>query len=333
MVKFSVRLLGTLGNVEVLQNLAISAEKNGFDACWFAHDPFQPNSWISTVAVASVTKKMSIGLNIKPYTLDPSEIATLAAQLDYFSNGRVILDLGSHTDTMFNDWLGLDQKLVDLTRESVELVRGLLEGKIMEHKGKYYRWSQEAYLRFEPLRKKIPIYIPGLGKEMFELSGEIGDGSLPMATPPESFDYPMKHIREGLRMAGRDDSDYDYVGLIWIYHSPEGEVDKMSLKRLISYFLPFLEDEMVSMVGVTRDEVNRVTDLLKRRDYEGAAEAVSDKTLDLVVYGTTEDCIKRIEVLVKKGATNISIGAPFGKNPDKSIELIGKEIISYFKDQ
>ncbi len=333
MVKFSVRLLGTLGNAEVLQKLAVTAEKNGFDACWFAHDPFQPNSWISTVAVASATRNMSIGLNVKPYTIDPSEIATLAAQLDDFSNGRVVLDLGSHTDTMFNEWLGLSQKLSDLTRESVGLVRGLLEGRVMEHAGRYFKWSKEAYLRFKPLRKNIPIYIPGLGKEMFELSGEIGDGSLPMATPPESFDYPMKHIKEGLKKAGRDVSDYDFVGLIWIYHSPDGEMDSMALRRLISYFLPYLEEEMVSMVGVTRDEVRQIDDLLKKRDYDGAADAVPEKALDLVVHGTTEECIRRIEVLISKGATNISIGAPFGRDPDKSIESIGREIISYFKNQ
>ena len=81
MVKFGIRLLGTLGNVSHLQKLASMAEKSGFDACWFAHDPFQPNSWVSSVAVASVTKKISIGFNIKPYTIDPSEIATFAALL------------------------------------------------------------------------------------------------------------------------------------------------------------------------------------------------------------------------------------------------------------
>ncbi|AKA47831.1 hypothetical protein IX51_00620 [uncultured archaeon] len=333
MVKFGIRLLGTLGNVEMLQKLGSSAEKNGFDACWFAHDPFQPNSWVSSVAVASVTNKISIGFNIKPYTIDPSEIATFATQLDDFSRGRAVVALGSHTETMFNDWIGLHQNLLDLTRESVELVRGLLDGKIMEYNGKVFHWSNEAYMRFKPLRRKIPIYVPGIGKEMFELSGEIGDGSLPMATPPESFDYPMKYIKEGMKRAGRENDDFDYVGLIWIYHSPEGNVDKMSLKRIIAYFIPYLEEEMVSMVGVTRDEVRAIAEFLGKRDYEGAAKAVPDKMLDLAVYGTTEDCIKRIEVLLKKGATSISIGGPFGENPVESIERIGKEVISYFKSR
>lgn len=332
MVKFGVRLLGTLGNVEYLQKLGSAAERSGFDACWFAHDPFQPNSWVSSVAVASSTKKISIGFNVKPYTIDPSEIATFATQLDDFSHGRAILALGSHTETMFNDWINLNQNLIDLTRESVELVRGLLGNNIMEYQGKVFQWSKEAYLRFKPLRSRIPIYIPGIGKEMFSLSGEVGDGSLPMATPPESFDYPMKYIKEGLNKAGRDPSTFDFVGLIWIYHSPSGEVDKMALKRIIAYFIPYLEDEMVSQVGISRSDIAPIENKLRERDYEGAAELVPDKMLDLAVYGTTEDCIKRIETLLKKGATSISIGGPFGREAVESLETIGKEVVSYFKD-
>lgn len=333
MVKFGIRLLGTLGNVELLQRLGSTAEKNGFDACWFAHDPFQPNSWVSSVAVAAVTKRITIGFNIKPYTIDPSEIATFATQLDDFSHGRTVVALGSHTEEMFNDWIGLNQNLIDLTGESVELVRGLMEGKIMNYSGKVFHWSKEAYLRFKPLRKKIPIYIPGIGKEMFRLSGALGDGSLPMATPPESYDYPMKYINEGLEQAGKDKSSFDYVGLIWIYHSSDGNVDKMALKRIIAYFIPYLEDEMVSQIGVTKEDIRPIADLLAKRNYEAAAEAVPDKMLDLAVFGTADDCIRRIETLVKKGATSISVGGPFGRNPEESIEAIGKKIIPYFRDQ
>jgi alkanesulfonate monooxygenase SsuD/methylene tetrahydromethanopterin reductase-like flavin-dependent oxidoreductase (luciferase family) len=34
--------------------------------------------------------------------------------------------------------------------------------------------------------------------------------------------------------------------------------------------------------------------------------------LDLAVYGTPKECIERIEAMVKKGATTISIGGLLG---------------------
>lgn len=331
MVKFGVRLLGTLGDAAFLQRLGVIAEKSGFDGCWFAHDPFQRNSWVNAVAVAAATKKMMIGYNVKPYTIDPSEVATFAAGLDELSNGRAILGIGSHTESMY-EWLGLNKtNLVDLTRESVELIRGLLRGETMKFNGKVFNWNKECYLRFKPLRKDLPIYIPGIGPKMFELSGMIADGSLPMATPPESFDYPLRYIRHGAKKVGRDVSDIDCVGLIWIYVSRTGQVDKMALKRVIAYFLPYLEEEMISRAGVSQKDVQPVRQELANRRYESAARKVTDKMLNLAVYGTPEECIKRIEAMVNKGATTVSIGGPLGKDPEEAIRLIGKEIIPHFK--
>jgi 5,10-methylenetetrahydromethanopterin reductase len=328
--KFGIRLLGTLGDARELQRLGVVAEKSGFDSCWFAHDPFQRSSWVSAVAVASATKKISIGYNVKPYTIDPSEVAAFATGLDEVSNGRAILGLGSHTETMY-DWLGLNKgNLVELTHEAIDLVRGLLKGNTMEFNGKWFHWNKECYLRFKPLRSNLPIYIPGIGKKMFELSGMIADGSLPMATPPESFDYPVKYIREGARKAGRDPSKIDCVGLIWIYVSKTGHVDKLALKRVIAYFLPYLEDKMISKVGITQLDVEPIKVKLLKGDYEGAAESVTDNMLDLAVYGTPRECIERISVMRKKGASSISIGGPLGKNPEEAIRLIGKEIIPEF---
>lgn len=332
-IKFGIRLLGSLGHVSYLQRLGAIAERAGFDSCWFAHDPFQPNSWVSAVAVAAVTKRIAIGYNVKPYTIDPSEVATFAASLDEFSNGRVILGIGSHTDTMY-DWLGLSStSLIDLTRESVNVIRGLLSGSIVKHEGKIFHWTEQCYLRFSPIRRDIPIFVPGFGKDMFRLSGEIGNGTLPMATPPESIDYPIKYIKEGAEIAGRDYSTVDVVGLIWMYVSKDGAVDKKSLKRVISYFLPYLEHEMISRAGVSKMEVENVRKKILARDYEGASAAVSDKSVDLAVYGTPEDCIKRIESMVKKGATSVSIGGPLGVNPEEAIRVIGEEIIPYFKEK
>ncbi len=332
MVKFGIRLLGTLGDAPSLERFGIVAEKSGFDGCWFAHDPFQRNSWISASAVARCTKKITIGYNVKPYTIDPSEVTTFAAGLDELSGGRVILGIGSHTESMY-EWLGLDKtNLVDLTRESVELIRGLLHGKTMKFKGRVFNWNKECYLRFIPLRKDIPIYIPGIGPKMFELSGMIADGSLPMATPPESIDYPLKYIRRGAKKAGRDISEIDCVGLIWIYVSKNGEIDKMALKRVIAYFLPYLEHEMISRSGISQQDVKPVMLELANRRYESAARKVTDAMLDLAVYGTPDDCIKRIETMVRKGATTVSIGGPLGKDPTEAIRLIGKDIIPHFKN-
>lgn len=331
MFKFGVRLLGNLGQTSLYQKICAEAEKSGFDACWFAHDPFLPNSWVRAAAVASATRSIKIGFNVKPFTIDPSEIATFAATLDEYSGGRVVMAIGSHTQSMY-DWIGLgDKDVIELTRESVHLVRGLLTGGGTPYSGKFFRWDENAYLRFAPSRKRIPIYVPCFGKEYCTLSGMIGDGSLPMATPPDAFDIPVQYIREGIKLSGRREEEVDRVALIWMYYSPENDIDKAALKRTISYFLPYLDREMLLRIGIGEEDIAPITKKLALRDYEGAANAVTEDMLDLAVYGNADTCIEKIDMLRKKGATSVSIGGPLGRNPVEAIRSIGRDIIPHFR--
>ena len=69
---FGLRLLGGyLGDTRMLVKLGVLAEKAGFDFCWFAHDPFMRSSWVTATAIATLTTKIKLGLNFKPYTIDP----------------------------------------------------------------------------------------------------------------------------------------------------------------------------------------------------------------------------------------------------------------------
>ena len=52
----------------------------------------------------------------------------------------------------------------------------------------------------------------------------------------------------------------------------------------------------------------------------------------LAIIGTPDECIQQIEKLKNKGVNQIGIGGALGPNPENAIELIGKTIIPYFKN-
>jgi hypothetical protein len=60
-------------------------------------------------------------------------------------------------------------------------------GAVCDFEGQEFKWNSNCYLRLDPFQNKIPIYISGFSKDLLKLSGEIGDGSLPMLTLPESI--------------------------------------------------------------------------------------------------------------------------------------------------
>ena len=59
---------------------------------------------------------------------------------------------------------------------------------------------------------------------------------------------------------------------------------------------------------------------------------MTDDMANLAIYGTPEDCVERINTLVKKGLKHIRFGPPLGPDPKTTIQLIGEKILPHFKD-
>ena len=184
-MKFGIRFIGYVANMREIVELSVLSEQAGFEYAWYPHDTFMYNTWVTTSAVAERTRKIKIGsVGTNPYTTSPAEIATYLATLDELSGGRAVLGLGLHTEKMV-EWTGIDAShYISRTREAAEIIRALLRGEVVDYQGQEFQWSDQCYLRFKPLRERVPIYICAFGEEYLRLSGEIGDGSLPMITPP-----------------------------------------------------------------------------------------------------------------------------------------------------
>src|SRR6266852_2583408 len=94
-MRFSLRLNNDLTLPEYVA-LAQTAERAHFDQFWVSHDLFLRSSPIILAAVAAATQRIEIGTCIaNPYTVNPSELAMMAATLDELSDGRFNLGLGA----------------------------------------------------------------------------------------------------------------------------------------------------------------------------------------------------------------------------------------------
>src|SRR5215831_5974726 len=94
-MKFSVRFNNDLPVADYAR-LARAAEAGGFDQFWVSHDLFLRSAPVILTAVAAATQRIEIGPCIaNPYTVNPSELAMMAATLDELSAGRFNLGLGA----------------------------------------------------------------------------------------------------------------------------------------------------------------------------------------------------------------------------------------------
>jgi len=331
-MKFGLRLIGYLGNTREIVRLAVKAEAAGFDYVWFPHDTFMANTWVITSAVAMQTSRIGIGsVGTNPYTTNPAEIATYIATLDDLSGGRAVLGLGLHTQKMV-EWTGIDASdYVEHTREATEVIRALLRGEVVDYQGQAFQWTDQCYLRFKPYRSEVPIYVCAFGPEYLALSGAIGDGSLPMITPPESASYMVSAITAGAHAQGRDPAGVDIAGCGWLSLAAQRSDATHVLREMIAYFGPHLEAQALATVGLTPADFEPLRHLVDAGSYEEAAALVSEKMFALAINGTPNDVIRQIESLAEAGITQVNLGGPLGPDPAEAIRLMGEQVIPWFK--
>lgn len=332
-MKFGIRLLQHLGSPRDVVKLGILAEQAGFDQAWFPSDKFMYHAWSIIAALAENTDRIVIGGNgTEPYGMSPGEIAVFMATLDSLSQGRVAIGLGMHTEKMVS-WLGYDTSdRLQRIREATELMRRIWRGENAEFNGEVYKWSDQCYLRFKAFRDRIPIYISGFEQEDLELSGELGDGSLPMVTPPESAKLMADRILKGVHKAGKNVADFDICGCAWFSISENGkDTQTDTLRDVLAYFGNYLDEEALATVGLSQAHFSETERLVSAGDYAGARAAVTQDMMKLAIIGSPQEAIAKIEMLAEAGVTQVSVGGPLGPDPAETIRLMGEQVIPYFR--
>jgi 5,10-methylenetetrahydromethanopterin reductase len=331
-MKFGIRLADWFGNTQNMVELAVLAEKNGFDYAWVSHDVFMRSSFVTLAAIATQTKKIKLGNTIlNPYTTNPSELAMFLASMDEISGNRMVCGISAGS-LEYMEWLGIPHEHpLTRTKECVHLIRSLLSGKVSEFEGREFKWNEQCYMRFTPPRNMIPIYIGGQGDKMLEYSGADGDGALPLLYPPDFAKYAVEKISEGAKKAGKDPQNVDIAGCVWISIAKDRESAIIEpLKELVAYFGPLLGAKGLAAVGLNHEQFAPVHDAFKKSGIKNAIRLVNEKMLNLAIFGSPDDCISRLEEVERAGVNQVLLGAPLGPNPKESVRIIGEKIIPYF---
>ena len=333
-MRFSVSLNSEHGPTADAARLAILAEKHGLECVWYCQDLFKRDVWVFLTAVAACTERIDLGTGIvTPYTVSPAELAMHVATLDEFSGGRVRLGV-SVGAVEFLRWVGIEaRRPLTGMRESFEILRRLFRGERVEFDGSVFGgWTKDAYMRFEPFRREIPLYLGAQSPRMLELIGEIADGGLPLLFPPEYVEDVLGYVADGAARAGRRLEDIDVVGCLWFSVSEDPEAAGDALRDLVTFYGPHLADEMIGKIGLSPEDFVPIREALDDRDFDLARALMTDEMADLAVHGAPDDCVDRIESLIARGLTHVRFGPPLGPDPIEAIRLIGEEIIPHFRE-
>ena len=150
--------------------------------------------------LAAKTSRIGLGSGVVPiYTRTPALLAMTAAGLDYVSDGRFTLGIGTSGPQVVEGFHGVPfDAPMGRTREVVEICRQVWRRERLTFTGKSYQIPLPAEqgtglgkplkLINTPVRERIPITIASLGPKNVELTAEIAEGWQPVFFFPEKAD-------------------------------------------------------------------------------------------------------------------------------------------------
>ncbi|KAA0110077.1 LLM class F420-dependent oxidoreductase [Mycolicibacterium sp. P1-5] len=150
--------------------------------------------------LAAKTSTIELGSGVFPiYTRTPTLLAMTAAGLDFVSDGRFRLGIGTSGPQVVEGFHGVPfDAPLGRTREVVEICRQVWRRERVQHQGRSYQIPLPAdrgtglgkplQLINHPVRERIPITIAALGPKNVELTAEIAEGWQPVFFFPEKVD-------------------------------------------------------------------------------------------------------------------------------------------------
>ena len=159
-----------------------------------------------TIFAAAATKTSAVRLGtsiVQTYPRHPLALAQQVLTLNDIAPGRLRLGIGPSHSSTIEGIFGLSQRkpLVHL-REYVEVLRAVLwEGSVNHHE------FFNVVVTTPRKTARLPILVSALGKNAFQLAGEIADGALSWLCPVPYLLYTgLPALRKGAAMAGRSAS-------------------------------------------------------------------------------------------------------------------------------
>ncbi len=304
MDRLGVGFSGGMSPQDIVECVKV-AEELGYESAWVAEghggDQF---SVLTACAVATNTIKLGTSIT-SVFVRTPPTIAMAAASVDYFSNGRFILGVGSSHKVQVEPEHSLEfTRPVQRLRECVDIIRAILKDSDVNYHGEIYDIDRFD-LWFQPLRKEIPVYVAAVFPKMLEVCGEISDGAILTWCTLDHAAEAAAAVSLGARNAGRNPADMDVTSLLPCAVSDNREAARDLMRMPIaSYAGKFPRYRKLMIDAGFPEEVEDVRAAWQAGRTQEALDLVPSGLIDQIgLVGTKEEVRGKLDEYRKAGIT------------------------------
>ena len=292
--------LGSLLSVNEIIECSKILSKCEPDSVWIP-ETWGMEGYSMLSAVSQIIKNSKIGSSIvNIYSRTPTLIAMGSVTVDTLSNGRFILGLGTSSESIVQEWHGLEFKNpIQRMREYVDIIRLTISGNKVNYDGQFFQ-IKNFNLLIKPPRKNIPIYLAAVNEKMTNLTWEIADGVI-------FYLRPITELKSTIqKMQSKKKIDVACQLITCVSNDSEKAIEKA--KKTLAFYISVgkIYREFLAKNGFN-NETKNIYEEYKKSGLKSNHELVTDTMLDsLVISGTPQECTKKLKRFIDSGI-NLSI--------------------------
>lgn len=223
---------------DVVESVRV-AEELGAEIAFVAEDINCRDAFELCALGAAQTERIRVATGVvNPYTRNPTSLAMAIATLDEVSAGRATLGLGTSSPSLIETQMGIPvDRPVRVMREATEIVRRLLAGETVSHRGERFVYT-DARLDVRPMQAAVPIFFAAMGPLTLRLAGRIADGVLlNVGASTEYVRWAVDRVQEGARLAERRPQDVTIAAWLTAYVTEDLESGLQRARRWLATVL------------------------------------------------------------------------------------------------
>jgi len=207
--------LGPMATAADIARRGVEAEAAGFDSAWVIEDYYSWECFSSLGYLAAKTERIALGVSVTtPYIRPAALLASAAATLDQFANGRFHMGIGRCTGTMLGQIGIVDHKPLTTMRETTEACRALWQGGEVSYHGDVVTIDR-VVPDVVPVNGRVPVYYGAIGPKALRQAGAVAEGIIITGFAPVPYvRWAVEQARAGAIESGRDPDALEVIAII-----------------------------------------------------------------------------------------------------------------------
>jgi probable F420-dependent oxidoreductase len=330
--EFGVRLpvAGPLASPEAARQVAVMSESLGYDAVW-VHDfiawttyqdrhhvscgsvealeasdapPLFMESLTNLAYLAGVTNSIRLGIAVLclPYR-NPIVAAKQIANIDYLSNGRLILGIGTgapkSTHNVDFEVLGVDRRTkYDVTRDYIGAMIEIWTSDDPVYEGDHISFPETQFYP-KPVQQPFPpIWAGGHGPNAVDIVAEFCTGWIPPWISPDSYPERIAEIRELAKSKGRGDVEFDIATEVYVSLDSDSRKALENARKTLAV-LPLGFDHTATPESIAKAGLIGSPDELTQKISEYVVAGVNHYEMKFI-YHTLDHLGEELELFAKE---------------------------------